>query len=252
MINPGVTEADAIDMLAQHIITKPVFDALFGSYAFAEHNPVSKAMQGMLTELGDQGLETESKDLRGLLRLGASARRGHRQPRWPPAGHRRAVRQVLQDRPAQDRRRTRHRLHPGRGRRLHPPRRRAGHEQAPRPIAQRRGRPHHRPLRRHRHLPRAAAPVRPHQARRPGPQVRHRVARQRDRAARLLHRRRQHRSGLRRTGRETPASTSRSRASCSSTPSSSPRAARPSSTAWRYSKATASARNGRRPSRSWS
>ena len=53
-------------MLAQHIITKPVFDALFGSYAFAEHNPVSRAMQGMLTELDDQGLETESKDLQGF------------------------------------------------------------------------------------------------------------------------------------------------------------------------------------------
>jgi predicted helicase len=66
MINPGVTEADAIDMLAQHIITKPVFDALFGSYAFAEHNPVSKAMQGMLAELGDQGLEAESKSLEGF------------------------------------------------------------------------------------------------------------------------------------------------------------------------------------------
>ena len=65
-INPGVTEADAIDMLAQHIITKPVFDALFGSYAFAEHNPVSKAMQSMLTELGDQGLEAESKNLQGF------------------------------------------------------------------------------------------------------------------------------------------------------------------------------------------
>ncbi|MDQ2815446.1 MAG: DEAD/DEAH box helicase family protein [Actinomycetota bacterium] len=65
-LNPGVTEADAIDMLAQHIITKPVFDALFGSYAFAEHNPVSKAMQGILTELGDQGLDTENKDLRGF------------------------------------------------------------------------------------------------------------------------------------------------------------------------------------------
>ena len=62
-INPGVTEADAIDMLAQHIITKPVFDALFGSYAFAEHNPVSKAMESMLTELGDQGLDAESKSL---------------------------------------------------------------------------------------------------------------------------------------------------------------------------------------------
>lgn len=65
-INPGVTEADAIDMLAQHIITKPVFDALFASYAFAEHNPVSRAMQSMLTELGDQGLETENKSLEGF------------------------------------------------------------------------------------------------------------------------------------------------------------------------------------------
>jgi predicted helicase len=66
MINPGVSEADAIDMLAQHIITKPVFDALFGSYVFAEHNPVSIAMQSMLTELGDQGLEAESKNLQGF------------------------------------------------------------------------------------------------------------------------------------------------------------------------------------------
>lgn len=65
-LNPGVTDADAIDMLAQHIITKPVFDALFGSYAFAEHNPVSRAMQGMLAELGDQGLDTETKTLQGF------------------------------------------------------------------------------------------------------------------------------------------------------------------------------------------
>jgi predicted helicase len=65
-INPGVTEADAIDMLAQHIVTKPVFDALFGQYAFAEHNPVSKAMQKMLSELDDQGLAAESKTLKGF------------------------------------------------------------------------------------------------------------------------------------------------------------------------------------------
>lgn len=65
-INPGVTESDAIDMLAQHIVTKPVFDALFSSYAFAEHNPVSQAMQKMLDVLDDQGLETESKTLQGF------------------------------------------------------------------------------------------------------------------------------------------------------------------------------------------
>ena len=34
-------------MLAQHLITKPVFDALFSDYSFAQHNPMSKAMQGV-------------------------------------------------------------------------------------------------------------------------------------------------------------------------------------------------------------
>ncbi|MET7525084.1 type ISP restriction/modification enzyme [Streptomyces sp900116325] len=67
-INPGVTEPDAIDMLAQHIVTKPVFDALFSSYAFAEHNPVSQAMQRMLDVLDDQGLETEVRTLEEFYR----------------------------------------------------------------------------------------------------------------------------------------------------------------------------------------
>ncbi|MEU3446041.1 type ISP restriction/modification enzyme [Streptomyces thermolilacinus] len=62
-INPGVADSDAIDMLAQHIVTKPVFDALFKNYAFAEHNPVSKAMQRMLDVLDDQGLDAETKTL---------------------------------------------------------------------------------------------------------------------------------------------------------------------------------------------
>ncbi|WP_237683325.1 DEAD/DEAH box helicase [Nocardiopsis sinuspersici] len=62
-INPGVTDSSAIDMLAQHIITKPVFDALFKGYAFAEHNPVSRAMQRMLDVLDDQGLDAETKTL---------------------------------------------------------------------------------------------------------------------------------------------------------------------------------------------
>jgi predicted helicase len=28
-LNPSITESDAIDMLSQHLITKPVFEALF-------------------------------------------------------------------------------------------------------------------------------------------------------------------------------------------------------------------------------
>ncbi|MFJ8944265.1 DEAD/DEAH box helicase [Streptomyces sp. NPDC102395] len=65
-INPGVTDPHAIDMLAQHIVTKPVFDALFKDYGFAEHNPVSKAMQRMLDILDDQGLDAEAKTLEGF------------------------------------------------------------------------------------------------------------------------------------------------------------------------------------------
>ncbi|WP_425979987.1 DEAD/DEAH box helicase [Streptomyces albidoflavus] len=62
-INPGVTGTDALDMLAQHIITKPVFDALFKDYAFSEHNPVSQAMQRMLDTLEDQAIGEEAKKL---------------------------------------------------------------------------------------------------------------------------------------------------------------------------------------------
>ncbi|WP_457455685.1 DEAD/DEAH box helicase [Streptomyces sp. TE5632] len=65
-INPGVTDDAAVDMLAQHIVTKPVFDALFKDYGFAEHNPVSKAMQHMLDILDDTGLDAETKTLEGF------------------------------------------------------------------------------------------------------------------------------------------------------------------------------------------
>lgn len=50
-------------MLAQHLITKPVFDALFGSYAFSENNPVSQTMQTMLDQLDDQALNKEAATL---------------------------------------------------------------------------------------------------------------------------------------------------------------------------------------------
>jgi predicted helicase len=62
-LNPGVTDGAAVDMLAQHIVTKPVFDALFKDYGFAQHNPVSRAMQRMLDILDDQGLYAEAKTL---------------------------------------------------------------------------------------------------------------------------------------------------------------------------------------------
>ncbi|OLR89612.1 DEAD/DEAH box helicase [Actinokineospora bangkokensis] len=62
-LNDGITRNNAIEMLAQHIITKPVFDALFEGYAFAQHNPVSLVMQDMLDALDNQGIEKESESL---------------------------------------------------------------------------------------------------------------------------------------------------------------------------------------------
>ena len=50
-------------MLAQHLITKPVFDALFEDYSFASHNPVSMAMQGVLDVLHEHRLEKEADTL---------------------------------------------------------------------------------------------------------------------------------------------------------------------------------------------
>ena len=65
-INPSVSEADAIEMLAQHLITRPVFDALFEDYSFIGSNPVSKTMQAILELLDEQNLETETKSLQGF------------------------------------------------------------------------------------------------------------------------------------------------------------------------------------------
>jgi predicted helicase len=62
-LNNSISRDDAIDMLAQHMITRPVFEALFEDYSFAEHNPVSKAMQGMLDALDEQNVGREAETL---------------------------------------------------------------------------------------------------------------------------------------------------------------------------------------------
>lgn len=63
-INPSITKEDAIEMLAQHLITKPVFEALFENYKFSQSNPVSVSMDKVLKVLDSQALgkETESLD----------------------------------------------------------------------------------------------------------------------------------------------------------------------------------------------
>ncbi|MGV0874284.1 DEAD/DEAH box helicase [Mycolicibacterium sp. XJ879] len=65
-LNDSITTEDAISMLSQHLITKPVFDALFSGHDFASHNPVSRTMQKMVDTLGDAGLEAETAKLEGF------------------------------------------------------------------------------------------------------------------------------------------------------------------------------------------
>ncbi|MEI6064205.1 MAG: type ISP restriction/modification enzyme, partial [Pseudanabaena sp. ELA748] len=62
-LNPSISESDAIEMLSQHLITKPVFDALFEDYQFTQLNPVSIAMQKMLDALEGQSLGKEIASL---------------------------------------------------------------------------------------------------------------------------------------------------------------------------------------------
>ena len=67
-LNDGVTEDEAIGMLSQHLVSKPVFDALFEGYEFVERNPISLAMQGVIDILSDKGLEKETEGLERFYR----------------------------------------------------------------------------------------------------------------------------------------------------------------------------------------
>ena len=67
-LNDGISPDDAVDMLVQHLITKPVFDALFEDYEFSKHNPVSVVMDRMLTVLDEHHLETETASLEDFYR----------------------------------------------------------------------------------------------------------------------------------------------------------------------------------------
>ena len=62
-LNSSLKAADAVEMLAQHMITKPVFDALFENYEFVKNNPVSRIMQDMLTILDEKALDKEQETL---------------------------------------------------------------------------------------------------------------------------------------------------------------------------------------------
>ncbi|MFG5363199.1 DEAD/DEAH box helicase [Enterococcus faecalis] len=61
-INESIDEKQAIEMLAQHLITAPIFEALFGEYSFVNNNPVSEAMDKIVEELSRFGGFNKEQD----------------------------------------------------------------------------------------------------------------------------------------------------------------------------------------------
>lgn len=62
-INSSVDKKQAIEMLAQHLITQPIFEALFEGYSFVKDNPVSHAMNDVVNEFSKYGFDKEQKEL---------------------------------------------------------------------------------------------------------------------------------------------------------------------------------------------
>ncbi len=62
-LNDKITDAEVVEMLAQHLVTQPVFEALFDQYSFARHNPMSQAMQKVLDTLNEHHLDKEADTL---------------------------------------------------------------------------------------------------------------------------------------------------------------------------------------------
>lgn len=79
-INESITVEQATEMLAQHMITAPIFEALFENYKFQQNNSVSASMEKMIallnkynaaqeTELLKSFYESVRKNLRGIKTL---------------------------------------------------------------------------------------------------------------------------------------------------------------------------------------
>lgn len=62
-ISPDIDEEQGIEMLSQHIITRPIFEALFEGYSFVKNNPISHSMQDILDLLLQGQIEKETEDL---------------------------------------------------------------------------------------------------------------------------------------------------------------------------------------------
>ena len=63
IIHDGLADWDGIEMLAQHMITRRIFDSMFGTNTFSKSNPVSVAITGVVEDMRAHGLDTELRDL---------------------------------------------------------------------------------------------------------------------------------------------------------------------------------------------
>ena len=54
---------EVIEMLAQHIVIKPVLDELFRGFPFTEQNPIARDLSVMLEKLDSEGLAKTNRDL---------------------------------------------------------------------------------------------------------------------------------------------------------------------------------------------
>lgn len=62
-LNPTVTEEDAVEMLAQHILTLPIFKALFADTGFPENNAVAKSLEAVTRQLDAAAVAGETEGL---------------------------------------------------------------------------------------------------------------------------------------------------------------------------------------------
>lgn len=63
-INDSIDQEQAVEMLAQHLITEPVFNALFSDYDFVRNNAVSKSMNDIISEFKVFGFAKEQEQLK--------------------------------------------------------------------------------------------------------------------------------------------------------------------------------------------
>jgi hypothetical protein len=112
-LNDAVTRDDAIGMLSQHLITRPVFEALFGGdRVHPPANPVSQVMHTMIATLDAANLGAETASPRRVLQPHPHAHRRHRHPRRPPDASSPSSTNSSSRRPSPRPPSTRDRLHP--------------------------------------------------------------------------------------------------------------------------------------------